>query len=655
MAISYLVLGQIIPPANAATNLYTVPPYISTVVSTIAVCNQANTPTTFSLSIRPAGATVETKHYLNYNTAIAGNDTIALTLGITLATTDVVTATSASGTVSFVAFGAETGTLPVIVAPVINTIAITDSSYNTISETAIAPTGGYIKILGSGFTSGSIAYVDGVAATATTYISPAEVRVQLPAKTVGTHSLMLFTGAGLGAIYANGVVYSSVPSWTASSYSNPTTGNTVNVQLLSTGDVPLTYSLQSGSTLPTGVTLNSTGLVSGTATEITSATTVTFTVVVSDPQNQYAAPQLISLSLTFLLGKLWTWGGNPAGSLGLGNTIFRSSPVQVGALGTWNTISNSNQSSAAILADGTLWTWGIATDGQNGDGTTLSRSSPVQVGSLTTWLSLAAAGYVTAAIKKDNTLWMWGGNGYGQLGDGTVASRSSPVQVGLLTTWKSTSTSGGRYNTIAIKADGTLWTWGRNNYGQLGLGNTTNISSPQQVGALTNWLAVAGGYYHAVATKTDGTLWAWGRNNNQGQVGDGTSLSRSSPVQIGALTNWLAVSAANYHSLASKTDGTLWAWGNGSYSALGQGNTLSTSSPVQIGALTNWSAIRAFGLSSAGLKTNGTLWTWGYNVRGELGLGNTTASNSPAQVGSLTTWLAISGNGGAENMMAIAS
>lgn len=299
MAISYLVLGQIIPPANAATNLYTVPPYISTVVSTIAVCNQANTPTTFSLSIRPAGATVETKHYLNYNTAIAGNDTIALTLGITLATTDVVTATSASGTVSFVAFGAETGTLPVIVAPIINTIAITDSSYNTISETAIALTGGYIKLTGSGFTSGSVVYVNGVSVTST-YVSPAEVRVELPAKTAGTYSLMLFTSTGLGAIYANGIVYSSVPTWTATSYNNTTPTNVVNVQLLASGDAPLTYSLQSGSSLPTGVTLSSTGLVSGTATGISSNTTVTFTVVVTDPQAQ-SAPQLISLSLTFFV------------------------------------------------------------------------------------------------------------------------------------------------------------------------------------------------------------------------------------------------------------------------------------------------------------------------------------------------------------------
>ncbi len=381
MAISYLVLGQIIPPANAATNLYTVPPYISTVVSTIAVCNQANTPTTFSLSIRPAGANVETKHYLNYNTAIAGNDTIALTLGITLATTDVITATSASGTVSFVAFGAETGTLPVIVAPVINTIAITDSSYSTISATAVALSGGYIKILGSGFTPSSVAYLGGVVATTTTYISPAEVRVQLPAKTAGTHSLMLFTDIGLGAIYANGVVYSPTPIWTFSSYTNPNFNNIVNVQLLATGDVPLVYSLQSGSSLPTGVTLSSTGLISGTATEITSTTTFTFTVVVSDLQLQ-TAPQLISLSMTVYTGIMWSWGAGGNGTLGLGNTTSYSSPKQIGSLTAWSKVSAGSAHGLAIKFDGTMWSWGSGGSGKLGLGNTTSYSSPVQIGSV---------------------------------------------------------------------------------------------------------------------------------------------------------------------------------------------------------------------------------------------------------------------------------
>jgi len=578
---------------------------------------------------------------LNYNTAIAGNDTIALTLGITLATTDVVTATSSSGNVSFVAFGAETGTLPVIVAPVINTITYTDSSYNAISETAIAPAGGYIKLAGSGFTSGSIAYVDGVAATATTYISRDEVRVQLPAKTVGNYSLMLFTSAGLGAIYANGIVCSSVPSWTASSYNNPTAGQIVNVQLLATGDVPLTYSLQSGSSLPIGVTLSSTGLVSGTATGISSTTTVTFTVVVSDVQLQ-TAPQLISLTLTFYIGKLWAWGNDGFGQLGDNAISYRSSPIQVGSSIDWKTVSVGYSHTTAIKTDGTLWTWGKNGFGQLGDSTTgiaNSKSNPNQIGVLTTWLSVSAAGYCTAAVRTDGTLWTWGYNNNGQLGLGNTINTSSPGQVGNLTNWLSVSS--GQYHIVAIKTDKTIWTWGAGTDGKMGLGNTTSYSSPKQIGSLTDWLRISAGVYHTAGIKIDGTLWTWGKNAS-GRLGLGDTLSRSSPVQVGLLTTWLSLAGGYLFSTAVKTDGTLWTWGSNPYGQLGLGNTTTYSSPKQVGALTTWKSTSTGWYDSLATKTGGTLWSWGYNYIGQLGLGDTINRSSPVQVGTLTNWTSVS-------------
>ena len=132
-------------------------------------------------------------------------------------------------------------------------------------------------------------------------------------------------------------------------------------------------------------------------------------------------------------------------------------------------------------------------------------------------------------------LWSWGYNNYGQLGLGNTTNYSSPNQVGSLTTWLSVSCS--RYHTVSTKTDGTLWSWGRNQYGQLGLGNTTNYSSPNQVGLLTNWLSVSCGYQHTVSIKTNGTLWAWGQNGN-GQLGLGNTTSYSSPKQVGLLTNW---------------------------------------------------------------------------------------------------------------------
>ena len=151
------------------------------------------------------------------------------------------------------------------------------------------------------------------------------------------------------------------------------------------------------------------------------------------------------------------------------------------------------------VRDKPLFTWGRNYYGQLGQNTVIYRSSPVQVGALTTWLNVAGGWYHTIATKTDGTLWTWGDNSRGQLGDNTIINRSSPVQVGALTTWL--NIAGGYYHTIATKTDGTLWTWGRNTQGQLGQNNTIYRSSPVQVGALTTWLNVAGGQYHTIATQ----------------------------------------------------------------------------------------------------------------------------------------------------------
>jgi alpha-tubulin suppressor-like RCC1 family protein len=171
------------------------------------------------------------------------------------------------------------------------------------------------------------------------------------------------------------------------------------------------------------------------------------------------------------------------------------------------------------------------------------------------------------------------------------------------------------------------------------------------LGALTNWSTVSAGYSHVLATKTDGTLWAWGNGAN-GKLGDSTTINKSSPIQIGALTNWLNVSAG-YMSLSLKTNGTLWSWGYNAQGDLGLGNTTSYSSPKQVGALTTWSKIFANNLGGGNLaiKTDGTLWSWGVNAQGQLGLGNRTYYSSPKQVGSLTTWLTVSS--GRYNVLAL--
>jgi alpha-tubulin suppressor-like RCC1 family protein len=339
-------------------------------------------------------------------------------------------------------------------------------------------------------------------------------------------------------------------------------------------------------------------------------------------------------------------GENDDGRLGDGTGIDRSSPVQVGALTSWSKVVSGGSHTLAIKTSGTLWAWGSNGRGRLGDGTTISRSSPVQVGALTTWFQLAAGAEHTAVIKTDGTLWTWGSNENGQLGisGNGGAHRSSPVQVGSLTNWA--QVAAGSNECAAIKTDGTLWSWGNNGNGALGIGTSypDSRSSPVQIGALTNWAQVSvdqGG----LALTTGGELYAWGRNST-GKVGDGTAADKSSPVQIGALTNWSQVSTNTGHSAALKTDGTLWVWGGGSTGRLGDGTVVDKSSPIQVGALTNWLQVSAGNYFTASVKTDGTLWTWGFNTDGRLGDGTGVSASSPIQIGALTTWLQVSGGSG---------
>jgi alpha-tubulin suppressor-like RCC1 family protein len=352
---------------------------------------------------------------------------------------------------------------------------------------------------------------------------------------------------------------------------------------------------------------------------------------------------------------LFSWGYNNNGQLGIGNTTSYSSPKQVGALTNWLKISSGYRSVLAVKTDGTLWSWGLNSVGQLGLGNTTYYSSPKQIGSLTNWLSVAASYYSSAAIKTDGTLWTWGYNNvYGQLGLGNTTNYSSPKQVGTGTSWS--LITGGTNFMVSIKTDGTLWAWGKNNAGQLGLNiSGVTYSSPKQVGALTNWASITAGFAYVVALKTDGTLWAWG-NNVYGQLGTSNTTYYSSPKQVGALTTWSQVSSLYFSMSAIKTDGTLWTWGYNAQGQSGLGNITNYSSPKQVGALTNWYRVNSSWRYCLATKTDGTLWSWGDGGNGQLGLGNTTNYSSPKQIGALTTWVLPSNiNGGGYSGYAIAT
>ena len=344
--------------------------------------------------------------------------------------------------------------------------------------------------------------------------------------------------------------------------------------------------------------------------------------------------------------ELYAWGNNVNGQLGDGTTVSKSSPVQVGALITWEQVSagGDNGTMSAVKTDGTLWAWGHNNNGNLGQNDIVNRSSPVQIGALTNWYEVSVGFATVAAVKKDGTLWAWGNNTGGQVGDNTTIRRSSPVQIGALTNWAQVSVGAtGAVHCSAIKTDGTLWGWGANPFGQIGDSSVTYRSSPVQVGSLTNWLQVSAGGNFASAVKTDGTMWSWGLGSD-GRLGTDNLTNRSSPVQIGALTDWAQVSAGGNDCGAVKTSGTLWGWGENIDGTVGDGTTTPRSSPVQIGVLADWRHVsKGSSRISAAVKTDGTLWTWGAGDDGALGTGTLNIpASSPVQVGALTDWLNIS-------------
>jgi len=333
-----------------------------------------------------------------------------------------------------------------------------------------------------------------------------------------------------------------------------------------------------------------------------------------------------------------------AGDGALGNdteTPNLSSMTQLGVKDNWATIVNGSRWTVGVKSGGTLWAFGSNYDGTLGDGTTVDKSSPIQIGLLSDWSHVAIQGGSSCfAIKTDGTLWAWGANYAGQLGLGDVVGRSSPVQVGALTDWSQACV--GTNTAHFIKTDGTLWGSGyTGTRGNLGDNSIVNKSSPVQLGALTTWARVNNCTYGGCAVKTDGTLWGWGRNF-YGEIGAGTYRTvYSSPIQVGALTDWFYCANTGFRQrVAVKTDGTLWSWG-GSVNRYSPSNSSDkTSSPVQVGALTTWSDVWGRNGEAGGvaIKTDGTLWGWGDNGQGKIGDGTTTKRSSPVQVGASSDW-----------------
>ena len=329
-------------------------------------------------------------------------------------------------------------------------------------------------------------------------------------------------------------------------------------------------------------------------------------------------------------GSLWGWGRNDYGQLGDGTTENRLSPVQISNK-KWKIIYDGTYHILGVQEDGTLWGWGRNDYGQLGDGTTKDRLSPVQIGNKK-WKIIFNNFESTLGIQEDGSLWGWGRNSFGQLGDGTTENRLTPVQIGDKK-WSSISIMG-LTHIIGIQEDGTLWAWGNNRYGELGDGTTENRLSPVQIGN-KKWSSISTmdimDWFHIIGIQEDGTLWAWG-NNRYGELGDGTTENRLSPVQIGN-KKWKIIFNNFESTLGIQENGTLWAWGRNGSGQLGDGTTENRLSPVQI-SNKKWSSISIMGWTHViGIQEDGTLWGWGDNRYGELGGGTTENRLSPVQIG----------------------
>jgi hypothetical protein len=348
---------------------------------------------------------------------------------------------------------------------------------------------------------------------------------------------------------------------------------------------------------------------------------------------KYAFDDVFVPADAFRQGTLFTWGENFVAQLGDNTTTNRNTPVTTFAGGAnWKQVSCGFRIAAAIKTDGTLWTWGENSYSALGNNALNNRSTPITTfAGGTNWKQVSCGRKHTAAIKTDGTLWVWGFNLNGQLGDNTTTSRPTPVTTFAGgTNWKQVSI--GFQYTTAIKTDGTLWVWGDNANGQLGDNASIQKNTPITTFAGgTNWKQVSCGNQHTVAIKTDGTLWVWGVNSN-GILGINTLGTKATPVTTFAGgTNWKQVSGG-YGSLpctaAIKTDGTLWVWGSNSTGQIGDNTIISRSTPVTTFAGgTNWKQVACGGPCTAAIKTDGTLWTWGSNTSGNLG-DNTVISRS---------------------------
>jgi alpha-tubulin suppressor-like RCC1 family protein/PKD repeat protein len=333
-------------------------------------------------------------------------------------------------------------------------------------------------------------------------------------------------------------------------------------------------------------------------------------------------------------GTVWAWGYNTTGQLGNGNLDSIAAPgryplpAQVPGIESAISIVAGRDHSLALRDDGTVWAWGWNQFGQLGDGTTTNRAVPVKVDSLDEVVAIEASETHSMALRSDGTIWSWGLNTSGQLGHGFVSPLTSPVPVPaqVIGLDDVVAIAVGEGYSLALDSEGAVWGWGSNGFGQLGNGTNTSQAVPVKIDSLDDVSAIAARSTFSLALHSDGTLWAWGFNGDGvlgiEPVAGQPSLSRNVPVKIESLTDVIAISAGRGHALAILEDGSVWGWGrNNERQASGASEESRLFIPMQVPDLDDVVSASANQWHSMALKSDGSVWAWGYGFHGQLGDG----------------------------------
>jgi alpha-tubulin suppressor-like RCC1 family protein len=347
-----------------------------------------------------------------------------------------------------------------------------------------------------------------------------------------------------------------------------------------------------------------------------------------------AAGEFHTCALT-TAGAVQCWGRNVSGQLGDGTTTSKSTPQPVAGMASGvAAISGGTVHTCALTTAGAVHCWGTNNEGQLGDGSTTNKSTPQPVTGLASGVAaIAAGGYHTCALTTAGATQCWGSNAYGQLGNGNITSKTTPQPVIGLANGVAAIAAGENY-TCALSIAGAVQCWGYNDLGQLGDGSITAKSTPQPVTGLANGVAaIAAGETHTCALTTAGAVQCWGFND-YGQLGDGSTTGATSPQPAtGLATGAAAIAAGKEHTCALTTTGVMQCWGYNRFGQLGDGSTTSKTTPQPVTGLASGVAAIGTGYGhTCALITAGAVQCWGYNGMGQLGNGGVSDRNVPTHI-----------------------